>query len=652
MYLSKLVEAFEKAASIETRAPCSERSGCGLLGFEMLKSSNGFSTLTDSALKQAQALRAQVIRQSGCASVIPLCDQLSDTLCKVADAAEFVRVVHPDNDYREAARRACLKLGSFVESLNTDVELYCSLKQLKASEAQYSMLDKEGQHVANLLLLDFEQSGVHLNDEGRRQCLKLLEEGLALGVAFTEGCHSAPLNLPDKVRDHGVQAVAWAKDHHHDSNVREKAYRLYFDIIPQQVDLMERMVAVRYELASLCGFQSFAHRTLHVSMIGSSERAMEFLVCAAEHLKPLAEKEVAMLTEFKMNDEGGKAGSSELEPWDVGYYMYRMDVQMKEKDEACQFTLGQCMEGIYSVFSSVFGVTLETVETTDGELWSTDVIKLIVYNDARDEIGTIYCDFFARPGKQVQDSHFTICCGHQTSDGSYQNPVVALVCNFPKQAPTVLSADQLENLFHEMGHALHSIMGRTRYQHVSGTRCATDLAEVPSHLMEKFAHNLTVQEIIAQGRQMSPTLKQHKTNKESGIALKTLGQVIYAITDLEVHGLRDASNFKSASHMHLETMSRYWPAPFLPNENRLQRFSHLSIYGAKYYSYLLARAIRNKVWQQHLEGQPLNRQFGEKMKQQFLSYGGSKPPRDILNSFLEKEPAIDDLCDSLVDECL
>ena len=89
MYLSKLVEAFEKAASVQPQAPRSEGGECGLLGFRELKSSDGFSLMTDSVLQQAQALQAQVIRQSGCASVISLCDQLSDTLCKVADAVRL-----------------------------------------------------------------------------------------------------------------------------------------------------------------------------------------------------------------------------------------------------------------------------------------------------------------------------------------------------------------------------------------------------------------------------------------------------------------------------------------------------------------------------------------------------------------------------------
>ena len=122
----------------------------------------------------------------------------------------------------------------------------------------------------------------------------------------------------------------------------------------------------------------------------------------------------------------------------------------------------------------------------------------------------------------------------------------------------------VENLFHEMGHAMHSMLGRTRYQHVTGTRCSTDFAEVPSILMEYFFWDSRVLSKFARHYKtgQSPpdeTIELLCQSKNMFGALEMERQVLYSMIDQVYHGKHPLD--KSTTDILVEAQQEFTVIP-------------------------------------------------------------------------------------------
>ncbi|KAH9323073.1 hypothetical protein KI387_017712, partial [Taxus chinensis] len=87
---------------------------------------------------------------------------------------------------------------------------------------------------------------------------------------------------------------------------------------------------------------------------------------------------------------------------------------------------------------------------------------------AQGGLGCMYLDLNVRKDKYPGCAHFAIKGGRCLSETEYQLPVVALVCNFPlpaRSSQALLNHWEVETLFHEFGHAIHSLLSHTDYQH-------------------------------------------------------------------------------------------------------------------------------------------------------------------------------------------
>ncbi|XP_029792811.1 mitochondrial intermediate peptidase isoform X2 [Suricata suricatta] len=637
----------------------------GLFGVPELSAPEGFQIAQENALRKADSLVARVCSLPPGPRTVLLFDELSDSLCRVADLADFVKIAHPEPAFREAAEEACRSIGTAVEKLNTNVELYQSLQKLLADPKLVDSLDPETRRVAELFMFDFEISGIHLDKEKRRRAVDLNVRILDLSSTFIMGTH-----FPNKIEKHllpehihqnfvvtgnhvvvdGLHAEA------PDDLVREAAYKIFLYPNAGQLHCLEELLSNRDLLAKLVGYSSYAHRALQGTIAKNPETVMQFLEKLSDKLSERTLKDFEMIQGMKMKLN---PQNSELMPWDPPYYsgVIRAERYNIEPSLYCPFfSLGACMEGLNILFTRLLGITLFAEQPARGEVWCEDVRKLAVVHESEGLLGYIYCDFFQRADKPHQDCHFTIRGGRLKEDGDYQLPVVVLMLNLPhpsRNLPTLLTPGMMENLFHEMGHAMHSMLGRTRYQHVTGTRCPTDFAEVPSILMEYFANDYRVVNQFARHYQTGQSLPKNMVSrlcesKKVCAAAEMQLQVFYAALDQIYHGKHPLR--ASTTDILRETQERFYGLPYVPNTAWQLRFSHLVGYGAKYYSYLMSRAVASMVWKECFQRDPFNRAAGERYRREMLAHGGGKEPMLMVQGMLQKRPSIDDFVSALVSD--
>ena len=396
-----------------------ENENVGLFKIPELRSPDGFYMMKEAVMTKCTSLIKEAICSRNSQNIVAIFDEISDELCKVADLAEFVRLTHPSKVYSKAAEQTSLGLGSFVEKLNTNIDLYNALKHALYDADESREMDDVTKHVGSLFLFDFEQSGIHLEKGTRERAVKLHEMILTFGAEFSHNT-SAPSQFPlkkwaDQVRipfKISANQIMVNSPYSESSNsqLRQEAYKAFYMQSDGQLAILENLLACRSQLANLLGFDSFAQRALKGTMAQNPQTVMSFLNESFNLLRDSTQAELDLIRKWKANDMDTE-DSKMVHMWDVRYYTSRIISESFTLSTAKLsefFSLGACMEGLDMLFTDLYGVHLNHVEAEPGEVWSDEVQKLEVKHESEGVLGYIYCDFFSRPGKISQDCHFTI----------------------------------------------------------------------------------------------------------------------------------------------------------------------------------------------------------------------------------------------------
>ncbi|KAM0935180.1 putative mitochondrial intermediate peptidase [Dioscorea sansibarensis] len=666
---------FDSSAPAAAASP--DSSPGGLYGFSLLRTAKGFRRFVDEAIERSGELVSYISRLPPSGEIIRVLDEISDTVCAVIDSAELCRNTHPDREFIEEANKASLRIIEHLHFLNTNQSLYDAVKRAEG----IPLKTEEAQRAAHALRTDFEKGGIHLTADKLERVNKLNVEIAHLGREFNENIMIDPgsldifpasripkhmhhcfkpiyqpihkmtkgeLKVEDIKKEKGFRVrtdpstLSSILQFVSDAEVRKQSYITGNSAPHANLGVLNKLISARHEFAQIMDCKSYAEFAIRSNMAASPVIVSSFLLNLSKIVKHKADEEFLSIRDFKRQVRCGE--KLDLEPWDESYFTSMMKSSSYDLDPsviASYFPLSHCLEGLKIMVNSLFGATFHKVAFAAGEAWHPDVIKLSLHHPQEGDLGFLYLDLYSRKGKYPGCAHFAIRGGRQISETEYQLPIVALVCNFSTgtglMTPRLNHCD-LETLFHEFGHALHSLLSRTDYQHFSGTRVLLDFAETPSNLFEYYAQDYRVLNTFARHYVTGDVIPEKLVTAMNGArnmfaATELQRQIFYSMIDLTLFG-EEAVALRDTVSVVSDLKRQYTSWKHADGTHWHTRFSHLINYGAGYYSYLYARCFASTIWQQVCREDPLSPTVGAAIRSKLLRHGGARDPTNLLRDFV------------------
>lgn len=263
-----------------------------------------------------------------------------------------------------------------------------------------------------------------------------------------------------------------------------------------------------------------------------------------------------------------------------------------------------------------------------------------------------------------------------TVNGTRHYPATALVCNFSKptaKKPSLLKHDEVVTLFHELGHGIHDLVGKSLYSRFHGTNTVRDFVEAPSQMLENWCwtpsqlkslsthYSSLSPEYAAAWRESSGAsatqpqppktipddiVSKLIATKHVNDALFNLRQLHFGIFDMAVHTPQSHEEIEkldpSATFNTLRTEIAGLEPPAGPPDwgNGQATFGHLmGGYDAGYYGYLYSEVYSTDMFYSVFRQQPMDGAAGRRYRHTVLERGGSRDELGLLTEFLGREPS-------------
>lgn len=439
-----------------------------------------------------------------------------------------------------------------------------------------------------------------------------------------------------------------------DRDLRKQMYEAYTSLASQgeydNKPVINQILKARAEKAKLLGYPDYASYMTANVMAKTVDNAEELLLKIWEPAVKRVHEEVAEMQALADSEGAG----IKIAPWDYYYYAEKVRTKkfaLNEGEVRAYFSLDNVREGIFNMAKRLYGVTF--TELPDAPKYHPEVKVYEVKDEKGEHVAVFMTDYFPRASKRQGAWMSEFQGAFEDADGTSQRPIVYNVGNFSKptaDAPSLLTLDEVETMFHEFGHGLHGMLTRAKLRSQAGTSVDRDFVELPSQihehwalepeLLKTYARHYKTGEVIPDD--LIAKLAAASTHNQGFMSTELAGAALLDLQygKLNADGDVDIADFEKnvaeVLGMPEEVQFRY----------RSTYFRHIfgsDGYASGYYTYLWAAVLDCDGFELFKEKGIFDPATAKAFKENVLEMGGSQDPMDLYVKFRGHEPNVDAL---------
>ncbi|EAW40769.1 peptidyl-dipeptidase [marine gamma proteobacterium HTCC2080] len=411
---------------------------------------------------------------------------------------------------------------------------------------------------------------------------------------------------------------------------------------------ISKIMTLRAERANLLGYPNHAAFNLENQTAKTTEAVNERLTGLAPVAVANAKTEAAQLQALI----AAEGGDFDLAAWDWAYYSERLRAQKYDFDESelkPYFELDNVLtRGVFYAAERLYGITFELRD--DLPVYH-ETVRVWEVRNADDSVLALFVeDMYARASKR--GGAWAMSYVSQSGLMGTQ-PVSANHLNIPRPPagePTLLTWDEVTTLFHEFGHALHSMFADVQYP--SSLSVPRDFVEYPSQVNEMWASWPEILSNYAVHYETGESLSLELLEKVSASAqfnegFRSTEYLAASLLDQAWHQrsvdeLPDAEGVLDFEANALNEAGAYFEV--VPPRYRTTYFSHIvGGYSAGYYSYIWSEVLDADTVEWFIENDGLQRDNGDHFRATLLSRGGSEDAMTLYRNFRGRDAALEPL---------